>query len=71
MSKVFEDQLQNIESQLTGRYKQLVSGATLTGKSVSKTCNQANKSTGWMPMAPSAEEGRGKLRKAWGSRKQA
>ena len=33
--------------------------------------NQANKSTGWMPMAPCTEERRGQLRKATGSRKQA
>ena len=38
---------------------------------VSGLSNQANKSTGWMPMAPSAEERRGQLRKATGSRKQA
>ena len=43
------------------RKKELVSGLS----------NQANKSTGWMPMAPSAEERRGQLRKATGSRKQA
>ena len=38
---------------------------------VVRRIDQANKGTGWMPMALIAEEGRGKLRKAMGSRKRA
>ena len=34
----------------------------IKGRLVSGLSNQANKSTGWMPMAPSADERRGQLR---------